>query len=478
MKRKGLMHIMAMGLVVSIAAGLAGCGGIKTTEDGSAAAGAAAGTAAETKTADGAKLEEGKETSAALEGQTEVTFWHSMNGPAGEALEEVIAGYNAGQGSEKGIYVNLVYQGYEGTDKVILAYQTGDTSNAPDINQGLTSTIPSMMDLDWTVDLTDMVEDGIYYDSMIRSCTADGKIMAVPFANSNLLLYYNEDALKEAGFAAPPATWDELAQYTEKLTKKSADGKVERYGFETQIKRYHLCNYIVQQSEDSFVGDNEGGRAGEMRKLTVKEDGTLKTILEKVDAVNKTGGYKYVEDSLNEEFANGLTAMCMMSSSRLATVEGLVGDSFTWKVAPIPKVTEQDTSGAALGGSCLTLFNLGDEARVQAAWDVLQYCSSPEAQFILSTKSGYIPVNRQVEEMEEMKAYYEENPQFKVPLDQMKNSSPMAQEPLDLVYNDINGVMTDLMVQFCEGSLTVDETVDKIVEECNALLDEYHEAND
>lgn len=53
-----------------------------------------------------------------------------------------------------------------------------------------------------------------------------------------------------------------------------------------------------------------------------------------------------------------------------------------------------------------------------------------------------------------------------------------AQEPLDLVYNEINGVMTDLMLQFCEGSLTIDETVDAIVGECNVLLDEYHAAND
>ena len=30
--------------------------------------------------------------------------------------------------------------------------------NAPDINQGLTSTIPSMMDLSWTVDLTPWIE--------------------------------------------------------------------------------------------------------------------------------------------------------------------------------------------------------------------------------------------------------------------------------------------------------------------------------
>lgn len=464
-------------LSAAILGSLTGCGGVKTTDESVVSTGAAE-AATEAK-------EETKATEKAAEGETVVTFWHSLNGSAGEALETVISNYNEGQGKEKGIHVNLVFQGYEGTDKAILAYQTDDRKNAPDINQGLTSTIPSMMDLSWTVDLTPWIEKeenavkkDDFYEPMLRSCTADGKLMAVPFANSNMLLYYNEDALKEAGFDAPPATWDELAQYTEALTKKGADGSVERYGFEAQIKRYHLVNYIVQQSEDSFVGDNEGGRAGEMTKLTIGEDGTLKTVLEKVDALLKTGGYKYVEDSLNEEFANGLTAMCMMSSSRLATIDGLVGDSFQWKAAPIPKITEADGSGAALGGSCLTLFDLGDEKKVEAAWDVLQYCSSPEAQYILSTGSGYIPVNNQVEEMDEMKAYYEEHPEFKVPLDQMKSSSPLAQEPLDLVYNEINGVMTDLMLQFCEGSRTIDETVGAIVGECNALLDEYHAAND
>ena len=71
---------------------------------------------------------------------------------------------------------------------------------------------------------------------LFRSCTADGKLMAVPFANSNMLLYYNEDALKEAGFDASPATWDELAQYTEALTKKGADGSVSYWALKLRLR--------------------------------------------------------------------------------------------------------------------------------------------------------------------------------------------------------------------------------------------------
>lgn len=423
-------------------------------------------------------------TSVSSDGVTEVVFWHSANGAIGTALENVINEYNQTRGAEKGIRVNLVYQGYEGTDKVLLAYQTNDIKNAPDINVGLTSTIPQMMDLDWTVSAAEFmnregseITEDSFYEALQRSCTYEDEMVAVPFANSTLLLYYNVDALKEVGLDGPPETMDELKQYVEALTVKDEAGNVTRYGLNMQTKRYQLTNFIVSQNEGSFFGDNEGGRLAPMTKLTIDEDGTLRAFLEKLDALVKTGGYKYIEDSINEEFAQGLSAMAIMSSSRVSTIADLVGDSFEFMTAPIPKVNAEDTSGASVGGSALMMFDRGDEARLEAAWDVLEYCASPEAQFVFSSGSGYIPVNTEVEKMDEMKAYYEANPQYLVALEQMKNSSPLAQEPFDLVYNEINSIITDTMLEFCQGKLSIDETIEKIVSQCNLALDEYHYAN-
>ncbi|MGL6173125.1 MAG: ABC transporter substrate-binding protein [Cellulosilyticaceae bacterium] len=418
------------------------------------------------------------------EGVTEVVFWHSANGAIGTALEKVINTYNETRGTEKGIKVNLVYQGYEGTDKVLLAYQTNDIKNAPDINQGLTSTIPQMMDLDWTVSAADYmnqedseINEESFYEALRRSCTYEEEMVAVPFASSTLLLYYNVDALKEVGLDGPPETMDELVEYVNALTAKDASGNVTRYGLNMQTKRYQLVNFIVSQNEQSFFGDNEGGRVGPMTKLTIGEDGTLRAYLEKLDELVKTGGYKYVEDSINEEFAQGLLAMAIMSSSRVSTITDLVGDSFEFMTAPIPKVNAADTSGASVGGSALMMFDRGDQKRLDAAWDVLQYCASPEAQYIFSSGSGYIPVNKETENLEEMQTYYTENPQYLVALEQMKNSSPLAQEPFDLVYNEINSIVTDTVLEFCQGKLNIDEAIDKMVSSCNAALDEYHYAN-
>ena len=412
---------------------------------------------------------------------TEVVFWHSYSGATEEALKSIIDGYNEGRGKEKNIHVELVYQGYEGTDKVTLAYQTKDYDNAPDINVGLTSTIPSVMEMGWSVSAEELMEKegsevtkDTFYEQLQRACTFQDEMVAIPFSNSIPLLYYNVDMLKEAGYTEPPKTMDELTEYVKALTVKEGD-EVKRYGLNMQVKRYQLMQFCVSQNENSFFGDKEGGRTDIMEKITAGEDGTMQAFLEKLQALLETGGYKYVEDNINEEFAQGLSAMVIMSSPRLGTMDGLMKDKYM--TAFLPKVNEEDTNGAAVGGSCLNIFDRGDEERLEAAWDVVQYCVSPESQYTFSTASGYIPVNVECENMEEMKKYYEENPQYKVALDQMKASNPLAQESFDPTYNEINGIITEAMLEFCQGNKNIEETVDSIVEQCNASLDEYHAAN-
>ena len=414
----------------------------------------------------------------------EVVFWHSLSGAAGDEIQAIVDEYNAGQGAEKGILVNAVYQGYQGTDKVILAYQTNDTENACDINIGLTSTIPSMLDLDWTVKASDLMEK---YDSsisvedfhpaMARSVTYMDEMVAIPFLNSTMLLYYNVDALKEAGIENPPATMDQMIQDIVALTKKDANGNITQYGLECQVKRYHLVQFLVSQNERAFFCDMEGGRVGAPTKLTCDEDGTLAAFLDKWDEVIATGGYQYLENNVSEDFSTGLAAMVMMSSSKCGSVFELVGDSFEWRTAPIPSVNESDTSGAAVGGSCLVMFNRGDDKRVEAAWDFVQYLCTADVQTRITAVTGYIPTVKSAEGTTALNEFYSANPQYATAFEVIKTSSATAQEPMDLCYNEINGTITDIMVQYCEGSLTKDQAYSELISQCNKLLDEWHDAN-
>jgi len=68
--------------------------------------------------------------------------------------------------------------------------------------------------------------EAAYNGSMI-----DGKLRGIPMEIDNYALLYNKDILAESGFENPPKTWQEMAEMASKMTKRSEDGTVDRYGF-------------------------------------------------------------------------------------------------------------------------------------------------------------------------------------------------------------------------------------------------------
>lgn len=414
---------------------------------------------------------------------TELVIWHAFSGPMGDAFEGLVEDYNETIGKEQDVFITTVYQGTDITSNIRLVGKGDDLANTPDIGQIVGSDIPIISSLPITVNAEEYIngEDAEVtkddlYEHMVRAFTYEDELVGVPFNPSTLMLYYNEDLLKEAGFDAPPKTMDEMTEYIEALTVKEGNS-VKQYGLNMEPARYHLVNFLVSQSPNSFIGNNEGGRTAPMTEVTIGEDGTLGNFLTKLQDWNQTDGYKYTEDNINEEFASGVSAMAIMSSSRINTIKSLVGDNFKWNTTSIPMVNEADTSGASIGGGSLVMFDREDDKKLKAAWDFIQYVSTPEVQAEFSQKTGYLPVNNESENLDTMQEFYADNPQFEAALEQMKNSHPNAQEPFDLVNWEVDGIVKDIMLEFNEGKLTVDEAIDRIVDSYNNALDEYHRAN-
>ncbi|MEN6582985.1 MAG: extracellular solute-binding protein [Armatimonadota bacterium] len=79
--------------------------------------------------------------------------------------------------------------------------------------------------------------DGIrreeYYKAAWNEAVYQGKVYAIPEDIDDRILYYNRQLFKEAGLNPdrPPRTWDELLDYSKRLTKYRKDGGFERIGF-------------------------------------------------------------------------------------------------------------------------------------------------------------------------------------------------------------------------------------------------------
>ncbi|GMQ57954.1 ABC transporter substrate-binding protein [Vallitalea sediminicola] len=424
-----------------------------------------------------------KDTS--TKGTIEIEFWHSASGVKGEATDQVAADFNATVGKEKGIFVKSVYQGNDVVAKLKTVSQANDVKNFPDVGQIYGSGIPAVMKMDPLVTIDEMFAKGDasiskddLHPSFVRAFEYKSEMIGMPFNNSTILLYYNKDHFEEVGLdpEQPPTTIAELANATSKLMKSNGN-KVERYGLNVAIRRYQLSNFIGGQGDFNFYGDNEGGRTGQMTKVTFGEDGSLEKYLTEWEKLVKTGGYKPIEDNINEEFATGISSMAIMSTSRISTIHGLMGEDANFGVAYLPKVDAADKGGVSVGGGSLCLFDKGDSDKLNAAWEFIQYAASPEAQAKYSIATGYVAANLKAYELPEMKSHLESHPEYQVAINQLNESNPNVQEPFDLIPWELDAIIKDTMAEFGAGNMTVDETRDYIVEECNKKLAAYNRAN-
>jgi sn-glycerol 3-phosphate transport system substrate-binding protein len=312
--------------------------------------------------------------------------------------------------------------------------------------------------------------------NMIRSYTYAGKMIGMPVSCSAILLYYNKDMFKEVGIAKAPATIAEMAEDIKKLTVIKGKN-VDRYGLNVAVRRYQLANFIGGQGAFNFFGDNEGGRAAPMTKVTF-DDGSLRAFLTEWEKVVKTGGYKATEDDINEEFSLQLFGMAIMSSARIGKITSLVGNKFEWGVAPLPKVSASDKGGIAVGGSCVVMFDPDkNPAQVDAAWQFVQFMASPEIQFQFHKDTGYIAVNKKVYSLPGVAEYLAANPAYKVAVDSIHSSHPNNQEPLDIINWEIDTIVKNHMLAFAQGKESIQQCHDGIVNECNQKLADYHKAN-
>lgn len=447
-----MKKLMAMLLAMTMLLGLTACGGNSSGEDLS---------------------QDGED------GVIELSYWYSMGGTGAQIIEKQIQTFNDTIGAEKGIHVTGVYQDWPGTNALTAAMTTDDVDNMPDVIHMFSEYVNLIQDWDrtvWAEDYITSADAAVSKDDLIPNAVAaysvDDKMIGVPFAISTLLLYYNKDQLAQAGYDAPPATIAEMAEMLPALVEKTD----AEYGLNVRLDQFEFENFIVTQGANgTYFGNNESGHAGQMTELACQE--AIDAFLTEWEKVIASGAYKETKDSMNEEFAQGLNSMCMMSSARIPTIADLVGDSFEWGVAAIPKVSASDVGGAYPSGSGLFMIDRGVPERVEAAWEFVQYLISADAQAMWLDGCGYVPVNVNVEETEAYQAAIAAEPRLSVPFDILKNTPATVVSSFCPDNQTVNTVIQDSMLSFAGGSATKEETYTALLDGIETAFADYFRAN-
>ena len=259
-----------------------------------------------------------------------------------------------------------------------------------------------------------------FWPALRPNAVEAGQVMGVPFQNSTPVLYYSVDAFKEAGLDPdhPPATWSDWVDAARKLTKRDG-AQVTRWGLmmsTVEDNLMWLVSGLAMSNGGQYFNADWGG------EVYYNTASTLGAVQFLDDLIHK---HKVMPDGVNDSnamasaFFSGRAAMILNSTGALSFVRANMKTPY--KVAFVPRAL---VNAVPIGGGSLMIPIGNSEQRVQAAWTLMKWLTSPATAARWSRFTGYFAPNRAAYDLPEMQAFIEEHPDAKVALDQLRYARP------------------------------------------------------
>ncbi len=360
---------------------LAACGGT-----GAPAAGGATSAAGGATSAAGGAAAGGATAAPAQGGTAQVTveWWDITTGVQEATLKKMI---DAFQSKNPDIKINRTYiaqsQSSQANDKLLTAIAGG---NPPDVNYFDRFIVAQFAAQGFLTDLTDLaskagVKQDDYFPFAWEEASYKGKLYALPFDTDTRALWYNKDLFKAAGLDPEkgPQNIQELADMSDKLTKKDANGKITTWGFVPHFDQAWIYTYGFGW-KGVFQDPNT-------KKITSADPKVVESMKWLQTYASKLG-----VDNLDAFTAACQGTQCADQNDYLWTGQAAMVISGDWKVADAKKYKPDVHYGvvpfpgpdgpapyASWAGGWSWVIPKGAK-NVDAAWRVLSWVAGPEGQ--------------------------------------------------------------------------------------------------
>lgn len=397
---------------------------------------------------------------AAQRGKIKLSYWHFLGGDIGKRHEKFVGEFNK---AHTNIEVVPLYSGTAWTmrDKLLVSVAGKQPPDVSMIDQfwaaQLTGT-DALVKMETLMDGPDGVDKNDIDKIALATATVDGEIWTMPYAMSNIVLYYNKDLFRAAGLDPnkPPTTWAELVEYAKVLTRDvNGDGKIDEWGLSFPITAntgtvYYYITFLWQAGGKLYNDD--------YTKVAFNSQAGAEALQFWIDLVHK---HKVMTLSPpTEGFATGRIAMEFGSSSALQTRQKKC--SFDLGVAHMPAGKRKVTG---VGGNNLAIFQNTPE-KEEAAWEFVKWMSSAEMNLEWSMATGYTPLRYSVRSSKAYKDYMNANPEVAIIVSQSEYAQP---RPNNETYPDVSRIL-GLAV---EKALFAKADPRKLLDEAAVEADDY-----
>ncbi len=402
--------------------------------------------------------------------QTEISFFYPV--AVGGPVTKTIDGYAADFEKENpGVKVKPIYAGsYQETIvKALTAHKSGE----PPVTSVLLSTdMFTLIDEDAIVPIDTFVttaEDkawlASFYPAFMANSRTGGKTWGVPFQRSTIVLYWNKELFKEAGLDPnrPPATWAEMVDYAQKLTKKDASGKVTQYGVQIPSSGFPYWLFQGLTTENDALLMNDAGNETYFDKPGVIEAVQYWVDLSKKHGVQPPGITEW--GTTPRDFFEKKIAMMWTTTGNLTNVK--TNARFDFGVAMLPANKRR---GSPTGGGNFYIFKKSSPQQQQAAFRFIKWITSPQRAAQWGIDTGYVAVRPESFETPVMKQYVAGFPAAAVARDQLQ----FAVAELSTHDNQrVTKALNDALQAALTGTKTAEQAMKDAQREAERLLRPY-----
>jgi multiple sugar transport system substrate-binding protein len=317
----------------------------------------------------------------------------------------------------------------------------------------------------WEQDLSDNFpasEQNKFLPAPIQASIYEGAIYGVPWFEDAGLLYSRSDLLEQAGYSAPPETWDELKEMALKITQDTSTPN----GFVFQGKNYEggVCDgleYIRTHGGDvlsnvtsgEVVIDSPEAEAGLETYHSMITDGVAPKSVANMDETISVPVFGNGESVFLREWPG--------------TYGDIAGGAYKIKaeqvaVSPIP-VAPGNQSSSTLGG---WTFMINAQTDVpDEAWEFVQFMTNFESLKYRAVNGGYISARKAILEDPEVQ---EAIPTVKLARDVLLDYA--TSRPVTEFYGDMSLEMQSQFNDALTGDVSPQQAAETLQKNLTAIM--------
>jgi len=316
---------------------------------------------------------------------------------------------------------------------------------------------------------------GDFLDAQIGSVSWENSLWGVPWFSDAGLLYYRQDLLEDSGFSSPPATWDELREMADRVTRDSGT----RHGFVFQGDSYeggvvNGMEFIWSAGGQAFIESGNiavPGQSGNLSPNVIEIDdprsaeglAAERSMVEEGVSPEQVADYRELQSQEeffagNAVFLRGWPYMYALADGEDSQVEqDRIG------ISPIPVLSEGSQSYSCLGGWNMYI-NAASENQ-DAAWEFVKFATAPEQQRFRALEGSFLPTLQSLYRDQEI---LDQVPVIDLARDIIQNN--LRARPSSPEYSRLSQRMALRFNECLSGDLSPDETVSLLQEEMESIL--------